>query len=116
MSGIWSSELASRLPGTPVRLQSGVGAISPVKEIIHDQPRSGGTASVTKKRNKTTSPLCSEMDQHLTELDLLLELKMLSEDPVPGVFLLPSTKSLLGEKYSPFPHVLFPSDSLVTFF
>ena len=74
MSGIWSSELASRLPGTPVRLQSGVGAISPVKEIIHDQPRSGGTPSVTKKRNKPTSPLCSEMDQHLTELDLLLEL------------------------------------------
>ena len=74
MSGIWSSELASRLPGTPVRLQGGAGAVSPVKDIIHDQPRSGATPSVPKKRNETTSPLCGEMDQHLTELDLLLEL------------------------------------------
>ena len=38
--------------------------------------------------------------------------KMLSEDPVPGVFLLPSTKSLLGEKYS---HALFPLEFFMIF-
>lgn len=73
MSGIWSTELASRLPGTPVRLP---GATSPVKDIIHDQPRPGGVSpgDLNKKEKESSSPLCKEMNQYLTELDLLMEL------------------------------------------
>ena len=59
MSGIWSTELASILPGTPVR---------EADVIVSDQPR-----SAVSKSTPDTSPLWKEMTYHFTELDLLLE-------------------------------------------
>lgn len=59
MSGIWSAELASRLPGTPVRDGS----------VVSEQPR----GPVTNKFNEESSPLCVEMKSQFLDLDMLIE-------------------------------------------
>lgn len=62
MSGIWSAELSSRLPGTPVREGD-------TQHVINAQPQ-----PTSANRESTVSPLWKEMSHHFTELDLLMEL------------------------------------------
>jgi ubiquitin-protein ligase len=84
MSGIWSSELASRLPGTPTK---------ELPAVVSDQPRSAAKQVPTQPLH--TSPVTKEMAEYLKELDILLEYKLIADDPIPGVFLLPSSKTIL---------------------
>ena len=66
-SSLWSphhSQLASRLPNTPVR-----------EQIIIEQPRSATPAGQggTEVEENEISPLLLEIQPRITELDMLLE-------------------------------------------
>ena len=68
-SSLWSShhsQLASRLPGSPVR--------EPLKEVVREQPRgSPGCRRRTSSDEDGEFPLLEELQPRLAELDMLLE-------------------------------------------
>lgn len=76
---VWSSTLASRLPGSPVAVKG---------EIVSEQPHS------VSHRSEGESPLFTEMKSQFSDLHLLLEYKLLGEQQIPGVFMLPSEQTL----------------------